>query len=187
MSVLVVARHTEDVDWISRLPEDWSAAVVQKDRDLPNRGREPASFLWWMFTHYRQISRDRVYGFVQGDPFPHCADLLTILERPVEWFAPLTGDSRYGSDPVLSEGDGEPHHRGLPVAACYERWLGVPWPGQVWFWPGGQFAVRGAAILARPRGFWARLLGDALDDEAGSPWVLERLWPVIFGARVEAT
>jgi hypothetical protein len=186
--VLVVARWNEDLDWTADVPSAWRVAVVQKDiqpgdGDMLNMGREPGSFLWWIDTHYDVVESEALYGFVQGDPFPHCPLLFQALdlaaEHGVERFQPLTGDRSHPLE-VFSDGTGLPHHAALPVAEWYELLLSRPFPGEVGFWAGGQFVVTGKALLDRPRDWYASLLADAMCVES-LPWVLERLWPSIFG------
>lgn len=174
MNLLVVARWQENVDWATDLPPGWAVRVVQKDVDLPNRGREPATFAWAVLDMYEQIKPGDVYGFVQGNPFDHCPDLLARLAEPVGWFTPL-GQATYTSD-----AHGRPHHPGVPVAACHERWLGAPFPGEVTFAAGGQFAVTGKALRSRPVGFYRAMFDDLMADDGLGPWAAERLWPVVY-------
>jgi hypothetical protein len=180
MNTLVVARWNEDTTWTERLPDGWQLRIVQKDQDLPNVGREPASFLWAITTAYPTIRADDVWAFVQGDPFAHVDDLFRRLAEPITWFEPLTGGGSYGTETLWSDADGAPHHPGVPVGFCYERWLGRPFPGRVSFWAGGQFQVSGAAICDRPCSFYERVLGDVLEGDDLVPYALERLWPVMF-------
>jgi hypothetical protein len=174
VNTLVVARWNEDLQWTAQIPPGWALDVVQKDTHLPNRGREPSSFAWWIGAHYDEVKPDDLYGFVQGNPFPHCGDLFVRLTNPVDGFAHL-GDGAYQSD-----GDGNPDHSGVPVADCHQRWLGAPFPGRVQFAAGGQFVVAGERLLARPAEFYRRMLDDLLAPDALSPWAAERLWPAIF-------
>jgi glycosyltransferase involved in cell wall biosynthesis len=171
---LVVARHEEDTSWYSRIPSGWKLLEVQKGRELPNTGREASSFLWAILHLYPTLQPDDVVAFVQADPFDHTPDidLFLLLDRPTTGFRAL-GDYTY-----LSNGDGTPHHAGIPVKERYEEWLGKKWPGVVRFSPGGQFCVPGSAILRHPPAFWQRLL-DVMGEE-WNPWILERLWPSIL-------
>lgn len=172
---LVVARWDEDTSWTAGVPDNWAVETVQKDVDLPNRGREPSSFLWWILANYRRLRTTGVYGFVQGDPFPHAADLVARLGQPVDGFAPLSNH-----EPFRCDGMGRPHHEGVPVAECHERWLGRPCPPEVTFWPGGQFAVTGQVLRRRPVGFYRRVYDDLMGRDGQQPWAAERLWPLMF-------
>jgi glycosyltransferase involved in cell wall biosynthesis len=174
VKTLVVARYQEDTSWYSRIPSDWQLLEVQKGRELENTGREASSFLWAILHLYPTLQPDDVVAFVQADPFDHSPDidLFLLLDRPTTGFRAL-GDYTY-----LSNGDGSPHHEGIPVKERYEEWLGKKWPGVVRFAPGAQFAAPGSAILRHPPEFWQKLL-DVMADE-WNPWILERLWPTIL-------
>lgn len=174
MKVLVVARWREDITWLADLPPGWLPEVVEKDVDVPNRGREPSSYLHAILQLYPVTEPADMFGFVQGDPFDHCPDLMHQLTQPVGWYTPL-GQATYTSD-----ANGGPHHPGVPVAACHERWLGAPFPGVVTFAAGGQFAVTGRALLQHPEDFYRRLYDDMLDEAGLVPWAAERLWPAVF-------
>lgn len=175
MNTLIVARWQEDLQWTAQIPPDWRLDVVQKGIHLPNRGREPSSFLWWIDTHYEKIQPESRYGFVQGDPFDHAPHMLEQLAEPVTGFRVLSS-----SAPFRSDGNGAPHHAGVPVAACHERWLGAPMGGEIEFWPGGQFVLDGATLLRHPREFYRRMFDDLVGSDGLEPWAAERLWPAIF-------
>lgn len=170
MSTLVVARWREDVSWTERV-SDWTVRIVQKDVDLPNRGREPSSFLWAILNG----PLDDRMAFVQGNPFDHCPALLEELSQPVEGYRPL------GSWFPTSDGNGAPNHHGLSVAPTFSAWLGAEFPGTITFAAGGQFMVSAERIRSRPMDFYRRILDDLMADETGQlPYVAERLWPAIF-------
>jgi hypothetical protein len=175
VNILVVARWQEDIGWLDGLPDGWTAAVVHKDIDLPNHGREPTSFLWWIVTHYEKIHPGSAYGFVQGNPFGHVVDLWDQLTAPGAGFRPLSS-----SPPFRSTGDGSPHHHGVPVADCHHRWLGVPMGAEVEFWPGGQFRIDGTTLLRHPQQFYRRVFDDLMMRAGLEPWAAERLWPAMF-------
>src|SRR5438067_907055 len=118
MKRLIVARHEEDTSWTSRVPQEWEIVLVQKGRDLPNVGREPASFFWDMHKLYPKLKDDDTLAFVQGDPngngpFGAREDIIPSLTE-VESFTPL------GSWYCVCDGEGRPYHPGLPVKEKYE-------------------------------------------------------------------
>ncbi len=174
-NLLVVARFQEDLGWTDKVPEGWETVIVQKDKDLPNTGREPASFLWWIHKEYPKIKESDTLAFVQGDPLAHCRDLYDKLRQPFKGFKHLAPDG----EPMYSYGDGNPHHAGVPVAEFYKRFTGKELEGGVAFYPGGQFITTGERIKKRPRKFYKDLLGDMKDN---NPWAMERLWGTLFGA-----
>ena len=174
MKTLVVARFEEDVSWYKRVPPDWKVMEVQKGREIENYGREVSSFLWAILRLYPSLEPTDLVAFVQGDPFDHCPDIdpFLLLDRSTDGFRAL-GDYTY-----VSNGDGFPHHQGIPVAECYEEWLGEEFPGSIRFAPGGQFVVNGADIKKHKPEFYERLLKE-MDDDL-KPWCMERIWPALF-------
>ena len=164
--VVVVARYEEDVSWIDRSP--WDAFVVQKGEHLPNQGREPASFFWYMAT--QPISKTGMYAFVQGDPWPHGFEFSDL--RAAAPYAPI------GVFHYTSLGDGTPHHPGLEVDARYREWLDGPPRTAFPFAAGGQFVVSGRALLQRPPEWYAEMQERMYDGD--NPWVMERLWHQVW-------
>lgn len=183
MKTIIVARWLEDVSWVQDLPAGWTPRIVQKGVDIQNWGREPSSYLWAMADMYESTQPGDLLAFAQGDPFAHSKDLFGQLAQPVDGFTPLTGDLLYGDTSLRSDGEGRPHHFGLPVADCYRRWFGEPFPGEVEFWPGGQFVITGTDLRRRPVGFYRAVLDDVSADHMRVPWVLERLWPAMFNGK----
>ena len=163
----MVARYQEDIGWTEHLPPGWNTIVVQKGDQVPNEGRESLSYLW-AFTH-TEYNPDDVLLCVQGAPFTHTPGLIHELYFG-EWdrYTPLPGWE------VTCDGNGEPHHKGLPVGEAYEEWFGRKFPGEVSFTAGAQFAVTGREAR-RDWGVWM----DRCKTEHG-PWLMERFWKVIF-------
>lgn len=172
MNTIVVGHYREDTAWTADLPPGWRPLVVTKDVDVPNEGREPASYLWAIQRLRPRARPADVFAFVQGNPFDHCPDLLAELS------AGATGFRWLGPPDHVSLFDGHPHHGGLPVRAKFEAWTGRDWPGQVAFAAGGQFIVTGAELRRHPPRFYRDLHAEMLVGEV--PWVLERLWAAIF-------
>lgn len=172
MKHLIIAHYEKDLAWTGQVPQAWKIHIVHNGVDRPNEGREPGAFLWWIANNYDIIDNDDELVFVQDHPFDHYIDLISRLQRGVYGFELLGGE-------YTSEADGRPHHMGLPVAECYERWLLKDWPGSIRFAPGGQFAVRGKRIKRYKKKFY-----ELMEIEAGINdhcYVFERLWLSIFG------
>lgn len=166
MKVVVVARYEEDVSWLDAA-EGWIPLVVQKGVDMPNEGREAASFFLAFDRLYPDLADDDTVMCLQGYPLDH----VTVIpwRKEPKRFA-LVGDNRYESDK-----NGYPHHGGLPVAKRLEEWFGVEWPGRdIPFAAGGQFALRGDRVKRYPRDLYRRLVDEMAKEE--HPWVMERLW-----------
>jgi hypothetical protein len=179
---LVVARWNEDTSWTKNV-EGWDVHIVQKDVDLPNRGREPSSYLWAIITEYAHVSPEDLWCFVQGDPFAHTTQLDAALrgELVCDGFVPLVGDRALGTAPLPSDATGGPYDWNIPVAEAHERWLGKPFPGTVSFWPGGQFMLTGERLLSRPLTWYLSVYTELMVTDGRLPYAAERLWPAIFG------
>lgn len=177
MKHLIVAHYREPMPWLPWVaisPGPWAIHVVSNGVHRPNVGREAGAYLWWILGNYDRIRPHDSYAFVQADPFPHCADIIDRLNDPVLGWRPF-GDLLFDS-----QADGRPHHGGLPVGRRFEEITGEVFPGNVKAYAGGQFACRGVELLAKPRGYWESLAVIADDEATGGPWVLERLWAVVF-------
>lgn len=175
--ILVVAQYKENVEWTKHPAlDDYVKSIIKKEVDIPNIGREPHTFLWQTLRLYRSIRPDDEIAYVQGNPFDHCPDLIERLQTPIQKnYEPL------GKSIFESMGDGSPHHRGLPVKEYYEKHFKKPFPEKVSFTPGGQFRIKGEALLSRPYSFYEHLFEDCAEYQ--HPWVLERLWGSIFERR----
>jgi hypothetical protein len=151
---LVIARYNEDVSWA----KGHKHVLIQKDKDMPNIGLEPASFLYFIVTNYQTLDGD--YIFVQGYPFDHGN--------------PIDGNP---GDTHTSRPDGCPSHCGLNIHdVCYA--LDLPIKDTYTFKAGGQFKVNAKDIKDRPWEWYVKALYITTQGQA--PWVFERLWSVIF-------
>lgn len=167
MNHLIVARYNEDVGWLDTI-EGWETHVIEKDRDLPNEGRECSSFHFGIARLYPRLHPGDRVACVQGDPFHHCPDLHVGLEQPGP-YVPL------GNWHTTCYLNGEPHHPGLPIAEYWADWIGTPPPERVSFTAGGQFLVDAEVLMARPVKDYQLMVGEMSRPLA--PWVMERLWP----------
>jgi hypothetical protein len=174
MKTLVVAQYKENVEWAFN-PVGVEPHIVQKDVDVPNVGREPFSFLWYIISNYHKLEGE--YYFVQGNPFDHCPDLLKELELPTTSFRWLgKGQERY-----VSDGNGNPHHSGLPVEDVCCRLTNRCGVNHYNFTPGGQFAVTADIIKKKPLHYYLLAMTImAENDFKTSPWVFERIWEEVF-------
>lgn len=180
---LVVARYKEDVGWLDQLSSDWTPIVIQKkteelDGDMPNAGREPASFLFAVARAYSQIKANDVWAFVQGRPFDHCPnfmDQLEVLSRNCTGYVALGGHTLKQCDD-----NGAPDHPNLPLKELYEKWLERSCPKLLDFAPGGQFMVRGKDLLRFPLQWYIEVMDDV--TPAWNAYVLERIWSEVFCA-----
>lgn len=170
VGLCVVARWEETFDW-SACP--WPVRIVQKGIDLPNAGREAASYAWWVATHHDQIDPDGTYAFLQGNPFPHAFtwDQLRLVDR----YEPLGGHH------LRELPDGSPNHPGLPLDRAYRvLGLGDALPDEFCFPAGAQFLAPGRALLRHSADWWRELQARTSDGGWLNPWVMERLWPHVI-------
>jgi len=192
---IVVARYKEDITWIDKLPASLLPLVVQKGRDLPNKGREPTSFLWAILHMYDVIDPDDLWVFVQGNPFPHTTNFIDRMHMAhnVSGFQPIaggppvvvtwkaTGKQEVFKEPFMTDAEGNPHHPGLPVGLWYEKWMKRPFPKKgVPFYPGGQFMCDGRTLRYRDKSFYRMLYDDVMTENNATPYVMERLWPSLL-------
>ena len=129
---LVVARYTEDLDWLLQVPDDIQIVVYdQGNSSMPpeilrrvhrieprrNYGREPEPYL----HHWQAAKANDKEGFTvfcQGDPFSHSPDFLKLLEQQDLW-----ADIQPLSDRWLNSNQVPP--AGLLVDATEERIHGL--------------------------------------------------------------
>lgn len=193
---VVVARYTEDVSWIEDMkavhPRVW---LYNKGGDLPGRpcmpldniGREAHTYLYHITTRWDDLAERTV--FCQGSTSDHAPDfvddvLLYGINPDIEPFTPFGRNVRgQGVRHVRDDLTAQPHHGVvLPLEAYCQR-FDIDLPGlHVYFVPGACFAVTRKAIRSRPKAFYEAILADILNMPGKQqPWILERLWPYIFG------
>jgi hypothetical protein len=149
--MLVIARYNENVDWA----KDKEHFIVQKGEQMPNYGREAASFLWYIINHYDELEGD--YEFMQGNPFDH-------------W--------PYVNNPHDCTKRACPHHPGLPWELFNEK-SGVELPETFTFHPGGQFVASAKEIKSRSKAFYQNLY-DLIYENELIAWILERTWAYVI-------
>lgn len=162
----VIARYNEDISWV----KDLDYVVVQKDIDLPNKGREPSSYIWYIITQYKDLQG--IYLFTQGEYSDHCKNLLIEADIPIESFV------WFGDETHISDMQGRPHDN------CGVGWLldtlGIKHGDSISFKPGCIFAVSAEQIKKRPIEFYEKLYSLLITEENRSPWAFERCVEVIF-------
>ena len=118
-ATLVVARYREDLDWLTRVPEDIRVVVYNKGpliqkaevlerievlETLPNVGRESDTYLHHVANHAHD-GDERWTIFAQGDPFTHQPRFLELLQHRDQWneVQPLTAH-------YMDDGETPPYH-----------------------------------------------------------------------------
>ena len=80
--LVVIARYKEDLDWLKDLNNpfmvynkgpEWPYEITRKD--IPNKGREPETYLRAIIENYSSLDQYKYMVFLQGNPFDHCDEL----------------------------------------------------------------------------------------------------------------
>jgi hypothetical protein len=155
VSKKVVARYNEDVSWCV------DCDIIQKGKDIPNKGRESSSYAWWIYQNYDNLPENII--FLQGNPFEHAKD----INQETYSIKPL-------GDIFICDRQGNPHHPGLEIERLANL-LDIEIPDKLCFVVGAQFVVHRDLILKRPK-VWYKLLYLLANYFPNAPWILERLW-----------
>ena len=193
---LVIARYTEPLNWLKRVPASVAKTVLDKNPEspwpgsirLPNIGREAHSYLHFLVERYNCLSDTTV--FCQGHPFDHVFDFHPVLKGIAEnpegvgdflWLGHIidTDDARgqllfrgWSKNEEGTELDMNGFHRAL---------FGTEGPPEYSFHLGAQFAVSRAQVRSRSREFWERALFVA-GEFPDAAHCFERSWDKVFGA-----
>jgi hypothetical protein len=170
---IVVARYKEDIQWVR--DSGYEYQIVQKGTDMPNWGREPASYLRFIIDNYDNLEKmSKYYAFCQGHPFDHCKDFLLHLETP--------GDLLLMGDYVLEcDRYGKPHHVGSELLDLHfaSNILKLPLHDKYTFVAGGQFMVSAKVLKSKPLDFYVTAY-EILRIRHSAPWEFERLIGYLF-------
>ena len=176
MKRVIIAKYTEDTSWSDTLfDSSWTVSVYDKSTTYTNVGREAETFLRYVCDIYDDVNPDDRIVFLQGNPFDHVTkeQLQRHIDTDYEHVTAVNGVH------FVSDGNGHPHHPGLPVR---EKWLSI-FPHDThrkqWsFSPGAQYTLRGSHVLQFPKTFWETLHARAFDENVCA-WTLERFWYAI--------
>lgn len=172
---IVVARYHEDISWLDHINGD--KLVLEKgnltskfqDINLPNVGRESHSYLYYITNEYNNL--EDYTCFLQGNPFPHCADIINAINN----FKYDTNFLPFG-DIYNTVKDACPHHSDL-VVSKYDDLVDIP---STWdFHAGAQFIVHKDVIQQHSLSFYQELFNRHITDYH-APWCMERIWKFIF-------
>jgi len=137
---------------------------------LQNIGRESHTFAYHLATHY-DVLAPRTY-FLQGTPWDHVDRevLFTSFESQ--------GDFLELGKQLKCNGNGEPHHVGLPLTQVFQELFGIHRTSFM-FVQGAQFAVSSE----RARKFSKDVYSNVLIKHQHLhtlPWIMERFWLHMF-------
>jgi hypothetical protein len=178
---LVIAHYAESLDWVRG--QEWASPQIYSKGQtvatplpivdlLPNVGREAHTYLHYLITRYDSLP-DYV-GFCQGNPFDHCRTFIPELRAAFRRPKPFSGFGwQLHCDPR-----GCPEHCGLPLGFYSDRLFARKF-SEFDFQIGAQFVVSAERVKRHPKSFYEWLYVFTREDEV-MPWVLERLWAVIF-------
>jgi hypothetical protein len=206
---LVVARFSEDLRWIRRVPDSFRVTVYNKGEDLDpelmgrlsegrsfrsvrlsNEGREAHTYLTHLLAHYEDPAEVTV--FCQGHPFDHAPDLHERLRALASGEEKVEGFKWYGfleetDDPwgkrLFVPWSKNSERLELETGRLFSDLFGETSPEWFNFRGGAQFAVTREAVLARPREFYERALELSLSVPRAAH-SYERLWDRVFGPPV---
>jgi len=162
-ALIVAANNHEDYEWTTPLKERWNVHV---NIVYQPKGREADSYLSWICSTWAYP--DEIV-FVQGDPFKHDLDFLKHLEDP---------SVRYYGEVVECNADGAPHYEAPLHAFCED--FELPKPTTFRFVAGAQYRISKQQLQTRPISIYHHML-EVCQKESKAPWVMERLWPLIWG------
>ena len=157
MNDIVISRYAENLDWITRIPDEFDVHIVNKGARLtagpvlaraasvterPNHGRESETFLSHIIAGKGAGESGDFTVFAQGDPFEHSPDIIELLGQWRQWSAvqPLSWRWKSKRDippsPILARerGDFIVGLRVRPELFSLATWspLGFSDPGTQW-------------------------------------------------------
>lgn len=190
---IVIARYKENIDWINRFNNTTinNIFIYNKfydlDIKLPNVGREAHTYLYHIINNYNNLNDITI--FLQGDPFPHCRNLYSIVDNihnmnydilPFNNIIVENEQSINRKHKIL-------HPYGLFLAYFMDLLFGIKMDidQTVTVTYGAQFACTKQTILNRPREFYEFLLKFvSYDTNPIESYIFERLWLYIFDTSI---
>lgn len=191
---LVVARHTEDLAWLRRVPANFRITVYNKGDEmpgadrLPNIGREAHTYLHHLAERHATLAEVTV--FVQGHPFDHAPDLHDRLRALAErretvagfhWLGFLADTDDAAGRRLFVPWSKNPERAELRLDDFHRQLFGERGPELYRFFVGAQFAVTRALAHRRTPDFYRRARSMASDFPL-APHCFERCWDRVFAA-----
>ena len=169
---VIVARYDEDVSWAHKFDE---FVIIQKGAQLPNKGREPTSYLWYIINHYDDLKGD--YIFLQGNPNDHCNlyyEMRKGFNKPFYWF------ETYGRTGLVCDMDGKPHDN-VQVGEFLEL-IGIEYDKELITFNGCcLFSTTAKRIRRRTKSFYQNVYNVIMDSPSRRfEYAFERTLGLIF-------
>lgn len=180
---IVIAVYNENIDWVEQLSHHKLFIYLKNPNRLieiknkfpkasievlENVGRESHTYLYHIINHYYDAGTFTV--FLQGNPFDHCSNVIDLINTS-------TTDNFFGNI-YESDGNGNPHHSGLPLSKLYRELFGKIKMKFI-FVAGAQFMIGDHTIIKHPLEKY-KLLFQKHYTEPLLPWCMERFWISLF-------
>jgi len=189
---IVVSTYKEDISWVNTL-NNIGKIIYSKNNGvvngvineeiitIDNIGREAQTYIQYILDNYENLPN--LVIFSQGNPFPHSKDFINKVNL-------INKKSWLGDIMVVNDITGAPSHKNLPMKE-YLMKNNLTDEIEFNFSPGAIFSVDKGSILSHSLEFYENLnndikkyhLRDIIVDSTkihSLPWVMERLWGVIF-------
>jgi hypothetical protein len=196
---LIVARHTEDLAWLRRVPREFAVTVYNKGPDLPNTtplanlGREAHTYLHHLAERHDKLADVTV--FVQGRPFDHTPKLHEVLRSLADgsftvpefhWLGFLADTDDHRGRRLFVPWSKNPERHELRLDDFHRQLFGAPGPAAYRFFVGAQFIVTRPTAHRRTPSFYARAR-DLAVTFPHAPHCFERCWDRLFATDGTAT
>ncbi len=195
---LVVARYTENLNWLRNIPPQIRATVYDKsgEEDAPltpntlrleNVGREAHTYLHHIVTRYETLAPLTV--FCQGKPFDHAFDFRKTLRDMAGgqkqcddffWLGHLA-DTDSADGILFKNWSKNDTGEGLDLGGFHRALFNSEGPAEYPFFGGAQFIVTSERIQERPLSFYEQALKLSVEFPQAAH-CYERTWDRIFHA-----
>ena len=197
---LVVARYTEELNWLRNIPTSVRPTVYDKSGGavlypnavpLPNVGREAHTYLHHLVSRYDSLPEWTV--FCQGKPFDHAFDFHHRLRAmaadptvvpPFQWLGHII-DTDDGAGRLFTTWSKNDDGRGLDLAGFHRALFGhdgasTRQPDRYPFVLGAQFVVHRDVVRQQPISFYEHALNLSVTFPDAAH-CYERTWDRVFG------
>lgn len=181
----VIAKFKEDISWVKELSCAYN--IYDKDKDIPNVGREAETYLRYIIENYDNLP-DHVV-FLQGHPFDHLKEHnINFLNDCIQSIN--NSDVTIPLNYIVQE----PQNKYTRTCESFKALFDSPLPDKVNVCWGAQYIVPKSCILNRPKEFYEVIRKVMVDVNNTQyimtnclvcPWTLERMWLYIFDKSIK--